>query len=155
MTTLNPSNFFALFDAYKVRRLAEFYPNDFSNSDLLRLEMQLDNYIDDMRREDIFHDINNLIDLSVKLVHTNRHNDYDLVYLLLKLVLILSVATANVERTFSMMNFVKNELRNRMNDGLLDDCLVIFIERDVFLNVNEENIINYFMTIIRRMSDMK
>jgi hypothetical protein len=50
MTALNPSNYFASFDANKVRRLTEFYPNDFSNSDLLRLEMQLDNYIDDMRR---------------------------------------------------------------------------------------------------------
>jgi hypothetical protein len=68
----------------------------------------------------------------VKLVQTNRHNVYDLVYLLLKLVLILPVATASVERAFSTMNFVKNRLRNRMNDGLLDDCLVTFIERDVF-----------------------
>jgi hypothetical protein len=50
MTALNPSNYFASFDANKVRRLTEFYPNDFLNSDLLRLEMQLDNYIDDMRR---------------------------------------------------------------------------------------------------------
>jgi hypothetical protein len=31
------------------------------------------------------------------------------------------------------MNFVKNRLRNRMNDGLLDECLVTFIERDIFL----------------------
>jgi hypothetical protein len=74
MTALNPSNSFALFDVHKVHRLAEFYPNDFSSSDLLRLEMQLDNYIDDMRREDIFQGINNLVDLSVKLVQTNRHN---------------------------------------------------------------------------------
>jgi hypothetical protein len=29
MTALNPSNSFALFDAHKVRRLTEFYPNDF------------------------------------------------------------------------------------------------------------------------------
>jgi hypothetical protein len=42
------------------------------------------------------------------------------------------VATASVERAFSTMNFVKNRLRNRMNDSLLDDCLVTFIERDVF-----------------------
>jgi hypothetical protein len=98
----------------------------------LRLEMQLDNYIDDMRREDSFQGINNLVDLSVKLVQTNRHNVYDLIYLLLKLVLILPVATTSVERAFSTMNFVKNKLRNRMNDGLLDDCLVTFIERDVF-----------------------
>jgi hypothetical protein len=68
----------------------------------------------------------------VKLVQTNRHNVYDLIYLLLKLVLILPVATTSVERAFSTMNFVKNKLRNRMNDGLLDDCLVTFIERDVF-----------------------
>jgi hypothetical protein len=38
------------------------------------------------------------------------------------------VATASVERAFSTMNFVKNRLRNRMNDSLLDDCLVTFIE---------------------------
>jgi hypothetical protein len=54
MTALNPSNYFASFDAHKVCRLAEFYPNDFSSSDLLRLKMQLDNYIDDMRRADSF-----------------------------------------------------------------------------------------------------
>jgi hypothetical protein len=42
------------------------------------------------------------------------------------------VATTSVERAFLMMNFVKNKLRNRMNDGLLDDCLVTFIERDIF-----------------------
>jgi hypothetical protein len=132
MTALNPSNSFALFDTHKVRNLAEFYPNDFSSSDLLRLEMQLDNYIDDMRREDSFQGINNLVDLSVKLVQTNRHNVYDLVYLLLKLVLILPVATTSVERAFLTMNFVKNKLRNRMNDGLLNDCLVTFIERDIF-----------------------
>jgi hypothetical protein len=108
-----------------------------------------------MRREDTFQGINNLVDLSVKLVQTNRHNVYDLVYLLLKLVLILLVATASVERAFSTMNFVKNRLRNMMNNGLLDDCLVTFIERDIFLNVKEEDIINCFMTIRRRRPDMK
>jgi hypothetical protein len=97
--------------------LAEFYPNDFSSLDLLRLEMQLDNYIDDMRREDSFQGINNLVDFSVKLVEINGHNIYDLVYLLLKLILILPVATTSVDRAFSTMNFVKNKLRNRMNDG--------------------------------------
>jgi hypothetical protein len=78
---------------------------------------------------------------------------YDLVYLLLKLVLILPVAMTSVERAFSTTNFVKNSLRNRMNDGLLDDCLVTFIERDVFLNVKEDDIINSFMAITRRRPD--
>jgi hypothetical protein len=113
MTALNLLNSFALFDVHKVRRLVEFYPNNFSSSDLLRLEIQLDNYIDDMRREDSFQGINNLVDLSVKLVETNMHNIYDLVYLLLKLVLILLVATTSVERAIPMMNFVKNRLKIR------------------------------------------
>jgi hypothetical protein len=41
----------------------------------------------------------------MKLVQTNRHYVYGLVYLLLKLVLILPVATASVEIAFSAMNF--------------------------------------------------
>jgi hypothetical protein len=106
MTALNPSNSFALFDVHKVRRLVEFYPNDFSSSDLLRLEIQLDNYIDDMRREDSFQGINNLVE-------TNMHNIYDLAYLLLKLILILLVATTSVERAIPTMNFVKNRLKIR------------------------------------------
>jgi hypothetical protein len=154
MTALNPSNSLASFDDHKVRRLAEFYPSDFSSSDLLRHEMQLDNYIDDMRREDSFQGINNLVDPSVKLVEANRQNIYDLVYLLIKLVLILPVATPSVQKAFSTMNFVKNRLRNRTNDNLSGDCLVTFIKRDIFLNVKEEDIINCFMAIRRRMPDM-
>lgn len=155
MAALNPSNSFAAFDSIKVCRLAEFYPDDFSSSDLLRLEMQLENYIDDMRREESFQGINSIVELSVKLVQTNRHNVYDLVYLLIKLVLILPVATASVERAFSAMNFVKNKLRNRMGDTLLDDCLLTFIERDIFLNVKEEEIIDTFMAIRRRRHELK
>jgi hypothetical protein len=121
---------------------------------LLRLEMQLDNYIDDMRREDSFQDINNLFNHSVEFVETNNHNIYNLVYLLFKLVLILPVATTSIERTFSTMNFAKNRLRNRMDDDLLDYCLVTFVERNIFLNIKEEDIINSFMVIRRHRLDM-
>jgi hypothetical protein len=37
MVALNFSNSFASFNANKVCRIAEFYPNDFSASDLIRL----------------------------------------------------------------------------------------------------------------------
>jgi hypothetical protein len=57
---------------------------------------------------------------------------YPYVYKLLKLVLVLPLATASVERVFSVMNYVKDKLRNRMRDQLLNDCLVIFIEREFF-----------------------
>jgi hypothetical protein len=109
----------------------------------LRFKIQLDNYIDDMRRKDSFQGISNLVDLLVKLDEINMHNVYDLVYLLLKLVFILSVTMTSVKRAFSTINFIKNRLRNRMNNNLLDDHLITFIECDVFLDVKKEDIINF------------
>ena len=52
MSALNPVNSFAAYDRKKVLKLAEFYPYDFSQADLLRLSFQLDNFIDDMRMDD-------------------------------------------------------------------------------------------------------
>ena len=54
-----------------------------------------------------------------------------MVYNLLKLL--LPVAMASVESVFSALTFVKTKLRNKIGDSLLDDCLVTFIERDIFL----------------------
>ncbi|XP_066374040.1 uncharacterized protein [Miscanthus floridulus] len=73
MSAFSPSKSFASFDAQKLRRLAEFYPNEFSNNNLLKLELQLDNYIDDMRHDDSFKGLDNIVDLSDKLVETKRH----------------------------------------------------------------------------------
>ena len=56
------------------------------------MKLQLDNHIDDTKHEDNFKGLTNLVDLSV-LVQIGRHKIYDMVYNLLKLVLLLSVAT--------------------------------------------------------------
>jgi hypothetical protein len=66
------------------------------------------------------------------LVETNKHDQYFVVYKLLKLVLILPVATANVERVLSSMNHVKNKPRNKMSDNYLKIFLVTFFEREFF-----------------------
>ena len=68
--------------------------NNFFNSDLIKFKLQLDNYIDDIKHEDSFKGLTNLVVLSVKLVQTGRHMVYDL----LKLVLLLLVVTISVER---------------------------------------------------------
>ena len=103
-----------------------------------------------MRHDDRFSGLENLVDLSVKLVETNRHNVYDLVYLLLKMVLLLPVATASAERAFSGTDFVKTKRRNKMSDTLLDDCLVTFMERDILKDVDEDDVIKTFMAIRNR-----
>jgi len=100
-----------------------------------------------MRHDDRFSGIENLVDLLVKLVETNRHNVYDLVYMLLKIVLLLPVATTSVERAFSSMDFVKTKQRNKMSDSLLDDCLVAFIERDILEDVDEDDVVKTFIAI--------
>jgi hypothetical protein len=45
------------------------------------------------------------------------------------------VATATAERALSAMNIIKNRMRNRMGDDWLNNCLVTYIEKDVFINV--------------------
>jgi len=77
-------------------------------------------------------------------VETHRHKVYDLVYLLLKLVLLLSVTTTSVERAFSTISLVETKSRNKMI-SLLDDWLVSFIERDILDEVDEDGIIKTFM----------
>ena len=75
---------------------------------------------------------------------------YDMVYELLKLVLLLPMATISVEKVFSAMIFVKTKLENKMGDSLLDDCLVIFIGWDIFFEVDEDDIIKIFMSLRKR-----
>ena len=70
-----------------------------------QLELQLDTYIDVMRHDDRFSYLENLVDLSVNIMETNRHNVYDLVNLLLKMVLLLPMAITSVERAFCNMDF--------------------------------------------------
>ena len=58
----------------------------------------------------------------------------------MKLVLTLSVATATVERSFSTIKYIKNELRNRMGDQWMNDYLVVYIEEDVACSIDNETI---------------
>ncbi|XP_042415049.1 uncharacterized protein LOC122004191 [Zingiber officinale] len=58
-----------------------------------------------------------------KLVETEKHLVFPLVYRMIELALVLPVATASVERVFSAMKTVKTDLRNRMGDEWMNDSL--------------------------------
>ncbi|XP_057775196.1 uncharacterized protein LOC130994180 [Salvia miltiorrhiza] len=68
----------------------------------------------------------------------------------LSTVAVATVATATVERAFSAMKIIKSVLRNRMGDNLLNDCLVPYIEKDVFVNVTNEAIMQRFQNMKNR-----
>ena len=81
---------------------------------------------------------------------TRKHETYHLVYLLVKLALTLHVATTIVERSFSAMKYIKNELRNRMGDQWMNDCLVMYIEKNVACSIDNEIIMQRFQNIKTR-----
>ncbi|XP_075087879.1 uncharacterized protein LOC107807033 [Nicotiana tabacum] len=131
---MNPVDSFSSFDITKIVRMAKLYPDDFDEFNLRVLENQLTNYIVDVR--DInqrFSNLGGLDELSKKLVETKKYITYPLVLCLVKLALLLLVVTATVERVFSAMKFIKNDLRNRINDELLDGCIVPYVEKKYFV----------------------
>ena len=93
-----------------------------------------------MCKNDFFLEFQGVSELVEKLVSTRKHETYPLVYLLVKLALTLPVATATVERSFSTMKYIKNELCNRMRDQWMNYCLIVYIERDVACSIDNETI---------------
>ena len=72
---------------------------------------------------------------------------YDIVYKLLKLVLVLPVATASIERIFYAINTIKDKLRSKMGHKFLNNCLTTFIEREFFLQAKDEDTIKCFQAM--------
>ncbi|KAJ9538893.1 hypothetical protein OSB04_031626 [Centaurea solstitialis] len=137
MACLNLKNSFEAFDKGKLIRLARFYPSDFSEMELMLLEDQLGTYILDMQTSTKFSNLGGIGDLA-KMVETQRDKVFPLVYMLIRLALTLPVATAMVERAFLAKNIVKNRLHNKIGDQWMNDNLVIYIEKDVFVEVGNE-----------------
>ncbi|XP_070045761.1 uncharacterized protein [Nicotiana tomentosiformis] len=150
MASLNPANSFANFDKERIMTLAKYYPDEFGELKL-RLSHQLDTFILHMKHGDPrFSDLKGIGDLAKALVEANLVEAYSLVYLLVKLTLILPVATATVERAFSSMKYIKDELRSSIGDAFLNDCLVCYFEKEVFSNVSNDAIIDRFQSMRTR-----
>ncbi|KAH7656079.1 Ribonuclease H-like protein [Dioscorea alata] len=152
MSCLDPRDSFSKFSIHKLLRLAELYPEDFTITERMMLEDQLTTFIYDVRNDDDFIDIGDLGGFARKMVETGKHAIFPLIYRLIKLALVLPVATATVERVFSAMNVVKTDLRNKMGDEWMNDSLVVYIEREVFATIDNEVILQRFQKMqTRRM----
>ena len=69
---------------------------------------------------------------------------------MIRLVLTLPVSTATTERAFSAMKLVKTRLRNKMEDGFLRDCLVLYIEKEIAIKITTDSIIDDFNAVKER-----
>ena len=81
------------------------------------------------------------------MLEIKKNVSYPLVYSLVTLALILLVATTTVERVFSTMNIIKNRLRNQIGDQWMNDCLVTYIEKDIFKTSKCEEIMQQFQNM--------
>ena len=154
LTCLSPNYSFAAYNKQSLMRLAELYPQDFFASELLFLEIQLETYINDMRSNDRFQELQGIADLAKKLVETRKHKTYPYVYLLITLALVLLVATTSVERALSTMNIINNRIRNRMGDQWMNDSLVVYLEKDIFSSIDNESIIQRFQRMAPRRGQL-
>ncbi|XP_070002086.1 uncharacterized protein [Nicotiana sylvestris] len=155
MASLNPVNSFGNFDKNRIMRLTEYYPNEFDSSQLRDLSCQLDSFIlyaygVDKR----FFGLKGISDLAKVLIKSYLHQTWPLVYWLIKLTLILPVATASMERAFSSMNYIKSELLNSISDEFLNSCLVCYVEREIFASVSSDAIIHRFQHMKSRQAQL-
>ena len=82
---------FAMFDVDKIARLSSIYHADFSNGDRATIRGQLGNYIHHVRVLSSFSTCTSLESLATKMVETEKHLVFPLVYKLNEFALILPV----------------------------------------------------------------
>ncbi|XP_008652970.1 uncharacterized protein [Zea mays] len=147
---LDPSNSFANYDEDKLVELAQIYVDDFTEYDCIVLRDQLDTFITEGREDSSFLSCCDLGNLAMKMVKTDRHIVFPLVYRLIELALIFPVATATVERAFSAMKIIKTDLRNKMGDEWMSHCMICYIERDIFASIEDRQIIEHYQAMRTR-----
>ncbi|CAD6210141.1 unnamed protein product [Miscanthus lutarioriparius] len=147
---LDPTNEFANFEIEKLVELAKIYYADFSDYECEKLRTELENFMDEVKHDEEFCSCIDLGGLAEKMVKTDRHTYFPLVYRLIELVLILPVATATVERAFSAMNIIKTDRRNKMNDDWMNNSMICYIERDLFASIEDDKILKRFQGLRNR-----
>ncbi|XP_049405062.1 uncharacterized protein LOC125868465 [Solanum stenotomum] len=114
MANLSPVDSFANFHKDRIMKLAEYYPSEFGDKELWELNFQLDDFIVYAQKCDSkFLNLKGIKDLAKVMIETKLDQSWLLVYLLVKLNLIIPVATASVERAFSSMKYIKNDFLYR------------------------------------------
>ncbi|XP_042425906.1 zinc finger MYM-type protein 1-like [Zingiber officinale] len=154
---LTLSNALSLVDGFKSFSLPDicslvdkFYYYDFNLEERGDLERELDHYKFDVPCHAQFQNLNSLHHLCQTLARTTKSVIYPLTDRLVRLVLTLPVSTATTERAFSGMKLIKTPLCNKIENGLMANTMVVYIERDIALGIDTEFIINKFDVLKNR-----
>ncbi|XP_042471469.1 uncharacterized protein LOC122053481 [Zingiber officinale] len=141
-SALDPKNSFKSINIDDICKLAmKFYPEDFTNQDIIALKYELVHY-----KLDVIQNLkaSTLVELCQQLTESGRSKVYVMLTRLIHLLLTLPVSIATTERAFSTMKNVKIALRNKMEDEFLENCLTLYIERDLAKDIDVDSIIDEF-----------
>ncbi|XP_044453815.1 uncharacterized protein [Triticum aestivum] len=151
-TSLDPKDSFRSFNIDNICSLAsKFYPADFKEQEMNNLRCQLRHYTNVVPTSPKFQNLTTISELCQRLASSGKSDEYYLIDRLIRLVLTLPVSTATTERAFSAMKLVKTRLRNKMEDGFLRDCLLIYIEKEIVVGISTDAIIDEFDEPPRRV----
>jgi hypothetical protein len=78
----------------------------------------------------------------MKMVRTEKHLVFPLVYKFIELALLLS--TTSVERAFLAMKIIKSKLRNKIKDVWFNDPMICYTEWEIFKSLDDVDIIRTF-----------
>ena len=91
-----------------------------------------------------------IFELCRGLKISGKSKIYFLIDRLIRLVLTLPVSTATTEQAFSVMKLLKTRLRNRMEDELLADNMIVYIEKEIARNFTIKMIMDEFYSMKNR-----
>ncbi|XP_076954522.1 uncharacterized protein LOC143628999 [Bidens hawaiensis] len=154
MSGLNPCDRFSKFDTSKIIAFSEMYENDFTIKERGCLLGELNVFYHSVKEDERFTKLDGIRDLARLMMETGKDLSFPLVYRILKLALVLPVATATVERCFSKLKLIKTDLRNRMGDDYLNNALVCAVERETFDKVTEDDVMARFQAIKCRRGEI-
>ena len=69
---LDPKNGFSNFNVKKLVRLAHLYPNDFSRMNCLLMHQQLQSFLNDLKRDERFSNVEDMRSLAKKMKETAK-----------------------------------------------------------------------------------
>ncbi|XP_071728969.1 uncharacterized protein [Rutidosis leptorrhynchoides] len=132
----------------------KYYPVDFTEHERNQLKSELELFNIEMPKNPKLSGASTLVEVCRGLVETGKHENYNMLDRLIRLILTLPVSTATIERAFSWMKICKNRLRNKMSDDFLADNLVVYIEREIAEKFDSDSVIDDFKMLKGRRAEL-
>ncbi|XP_075670427.1 uncharacterized protein LOC142640237 [Castanea sativa] len=147
-SALNPKDAFRLFKIVDICNLVKkYYPQDFTEQEQELLESLLQHYELHVIKHPDFQNMSTISELCRGLKISGKSKIYFLIDRLIRLVLTPPVSTATTEQAFSAMKLLKTRLRNRMEDELLTNNMIVYIETEIAGNFTIDMIMDEFYSM--------